>query len=283
VAEDVIPVGAEGSLVPEPGSIEAEPAKPLVPPLSRTERARQSAYRLRFVLVYFLLAVLAGCAIGALIVVLSRSPAAKPAAWSTWRPDGKSESARILEIATHVPKAYRLKSGRPLVIAEASSPSVSITNNGEQIDIPIAQITLLPALDSIDAASSLQISFCGGGKRASCELPLSKATATYLRRETLELALYTFKYANSIQSITFLMPPTNPQTAIFLQRRDVAKQLAQPLARSLSATPPKVGKIPAGELRVINKTTHPNLYHFDVRQVAGGRVVEVLTPVTPGS
>jgi hypothetical protein len=283
VAEDVIPVGAASSLEPGPGAIEAEPAKPLAPRVSRTERARQTAYRSRFVLVYFLLAVLAGSAIGALVVVLTRPSAPKKVAWSTWRPEGHNESARILQIATHVPKSYRLKNGRPLVIAEASSPSVSITNNGEQIDIPISQITLLPALDTVDASSSLQISFCGSGKQPSCELALSKAAATYLRRETLELALYTFKYASSIQSITFLMPPTSPQTAIFLQRHDVAQQLAEPLVHTLAATPPKIGKVPTSELRVINKTTHPNLYHFDVRQVAGGRVVEVLTPVTPGS
>jgi hypothetical protein len=280
MAEDVVPKRG-GNPLPPPStaaSIEAETAKP-VERLTRPERARRTAYRVRFILFYFGLALVAGSAIGALVVVLSR-PSAKPApAWSTWRPDGKSASARVLQIADRVPKGYRLQNGDPLVLAHASPPSISTPIGDQQVDLPISQITLLPALDTVSASRSLQISFCSAGK--DCPLALTVPSARLLRRETLELALYTFKYVDTIDSITFLLPPTNPQTAIFLQRSDLKKELSQPLARSLAEKPPKAGGIPAAELQVINHATRTRLYHFDVTQEAGGRVVEVLTPVPP--
>ena len=274
MAEDVVPIpGAH----PQPEPIEAEPAKPVEGRTeTRLEHARRTAYRFRFLLFYFALAVVMGSAVGAFIVVLSRPEATKKVAWSTWRPDGASESARILQIVDHVPKSYKAGNGQPLVLAHASAPSVTSESNGEQITIPISQITVLPALDTISASSSLQISYCGLGQ--TCQVALTPSTASLLKRETLELALFTFKYTDTVDSITFLMPPTAPQSAIFLQRHDVVKQLSQPFSSYLAEKPPKPGKIPQAELRVINKITQPRLYHFNVKPESSGSAIEVLTP-----
>jgi len=247
---------------------------------ARAERARSSAYRSRFVLVYFALAILGGSALGALIVVLERPHAKGAAAWSTWKPTGHSESARILQIVDHVPKAYRLATGKPLVLASVSRPSfATTTSDGQPIEVPVSQITILPALDTVDPASALQVSFCGVGSQ-TCQVALSAKTATYLRRETLEMALYLFRYASSVQSIMFLMPPTNPQTVIFIERHDVTKQLSQPLRRSLAEHTPSLDEIPSSESRVIDAVTQPRLYHLGAKQDSTNRLVEVLEPLS---
>ena len=80
-----------------------------------------------------------------------------------------------------------------------------------------------------------------------------------LRREALELALYTFKYNHSIQSVLAYMPPAKAANAsgqatpslIFLRRGDVKQALDQPLKTTL--LPPKTnlkpGQMTAAELR----------------------------------
>src|SRR5262249_55175184 len=158
MAQDVIP-GA-GRLPPptvQPTTIEAAPADQG----RRSERARRSPYRARFARVYFALAVLAGSAIGAFIVLDTRPKAATPAAWSTWKPSGHSESARILQIVEHVPKSYRLAGGKPLVSASVSRPSfATTTSDGQPIEVPVSQITILPALDIVATSNALQVAFC---------------------------------------------------------------------------------------------------------------------------
>jgi len=143
VAEDVTPVAAEGALVGQPGeaSIEAETAKPVNVPIPRSERARKSAYRMRFVLFYFGLAVVAGSALGAFVVVVQRPKAKPPAAWSTFVPTG-SLTARLFQIADVIPKSYRLKNGKQLVGVTASPPQQQITPDQGQsfVTLPLSQI-----------------------------------------------------------------------------------------------------------------------------------------------
>src|SRR5262249_48310696 len=126
VAEDVTPVPADGTIeLADDASIEAETAKPVNVPVARSERARRTAYRLRFVHVYSALAVVAGSALGAFVVVLQRPKAKPPADWSTFVPQG-SLTARLFQIADVIPKGYRLTNGDQLVGATASAPQQQI-------------------------------------------------------------------------------------------------------------------------------------------------------------
>ena len=66
------------------------PARRVVAPPSRTERARASAYYFRFTLAYALLTMLAVGGVGALVLVLLQHDAAPKPAWSTFKPTGSS-------------------------------------------------------------------------------------------------------------------------------------------------------------------------------------------------
>jgi len=109
------------------------------------------------------------------------------------------------------------------------------------------------------------------------------ARGTLLRREALELALYTFKYVNGTSSVLVLLPPRpdgKAATAVFLERSDVGGELGKPLSSTLTAPlTPGIGEIPVAELRAIQRITRPRLYTYGYVQGQNGSPIMVLTPV----
>jgi hypothetical protein len=258
----------------------------------REERARLSGYRRRFAMIYLALALIAGVGLGALIVLVSRPESGPPPVWSAWEPNG-SETARVRQIADHVAKAYRTPEGDQLVVALAGPPTV--TAGGETTNpIPIRAIAVRPDtsrgqaeeddIEIHDAANSMQFVLCGLGDACAIDGgEASQARHSLLRREALELALYTFKYLDGIDSVTVFLPPPpggeSPATAVFLRRGDVKQELSRPLRRTMSPGAPPLGEIPAGELQTLNRITLPRLYQFEYTQAQDLSAVLVLDPV----
>ena len=283
MAEGVTPESVPSTEVTAPAaaSIALEPAQPATAPeAGGTRRARSDGYRRRFGIVYFFLAVISGAAVGAFIVSVSRPRPPQAAAWSAWHPTG-NDTARILQISDRVPQSYRLSNGDALAVAHASSPTAVSTTN-QSVTVPVSQITVLPKLSTVDTAGSLQISLCGLG--ANCAIASGKAsTARYelLRREAIELALYTFKYVKPISSITVIMPPavnSKLPIAIFLPRTDVQSLLSRPLGDTLSERTPAIGRMRASEVALVNAIASPRTYAYDFESAGDGTAIEVLTP-----
>ena len=275
----------------QPPVIDAPLATPVEDETPREERARLSGYKRRFALIYLTLALIAGVGLGALIVLVSRPESGPPPVWSAWEPNG-SETARVRQIADHVAKAYRTPEGDQLVVALAGPPTV--TAGGETTNpIPIRAIAVRPDTsrgqaeeDDIaihDAANSMQFVLCGLGDACAIDGEASQARHSLLRREALELALYTFKYLDGIDSVTVFLPPPpggeSPATAVFLRRGDVKQELSRPLRRTMSPGAPPLGEIPAGELQTLNRITLPRLYQFEYTQAQDLSAVLVLDPV----
>src|SRR5262249_55905362 len=109
--------------------------RPLVAqrPATRSERARSTAYRYRFGIIYFFLAAVVGASIGAFIVIVGKPKPAPTPAWSAFEPTG-SPLARVTEIADQVPRDYQLKNGDQLVDAAGGIPQVTVPNQGK-IDV----------------------------------------------------------------------------------------------------------------------------------------------------
>jgi hypothetical protein len=272
--------------------VEAEPAELVGDGATRSDRARRSAYRTRFAAVYLALAVVAGAAIGALIVLLARPEPAPEPAWSAWQPSGSTD-ARVRQIASYVSSQYRLASGRPLAVATVEAPP-RVTISADQPDLPVKQIVIQPDTSEgqqeasdvtvVDGDSTVVFKLCGLGQDCS----ISEGTAspdryTLLRREALELALYTFKYVDDVDAVTVMLPPPpgaeSPPTAVYLRRGDVRSELGKPLRQTLSAGAPPLGQIPATELQTLNRITLPRLYNFQYTQAQDLSAVLVLDPV----
>lgn len=272
----------------------ASPAVPIVRPAaseSRAERARLAAYRTRFALVYVLLAIVAGAATGILVVLVSRGSPAPAPAWSDWQPTGSGDR-RVAQIASQIGSKYHLPSGNQMATVIAGSPRVT---GPDGTSFQVTAIAVRPDtskgqaeasdIDAVNAAGTVMYTLCGLGQQCSiAEGKPSTARLTLLRREALELGLYTFKYVKGTDSVLVLLPPRpdgKAATAVFLERSDVGSELGHPLSQTLTAPlVPGVGEVSADELRVIERVTRARLYTYGYVQGQDGSPIMVLTPVT---
>jgi hypothetical protein len=277
--------------------VEAEPAKPVEAKedQSRGERARKSGYRSRFGIVYFALAILAGAGVGSLVVLLARPDAAPAPTWSQWKPTG-SETAKARQIADHISKRYKLANGQQLSVALVGPPQVT-SADGQAVNVPVRAIAVLPDTSTgqqedsdvsvIDSAGTLQFVLCGLGENCSITSgEPSEARHALLRRQALELALYTFKYVDGVSSITVFLPPRPDAqtsgaapTAVFLPKKDVGDELGRPLSKTLTSTTPGIGEMDSTELGTVNRITRPRLYGYQYQQAQDGSAVLVLSPI----
>jgi len=282
-AADAKPVSRNGI-----GTTVAQPEE------SRSERARRLAYRGRFSVFYVVLAVIAGAGVGALLVLVGRGSPAPAPAWSAWEPTGSPERS-VAQIGDHVSRQCRLPSGNSLVAVTYSGLPFATGPDGSSFQVraiavqPDTTAGRAEAGDvhTVNAAGTVMYTLCGLGD--ACSIPEGKQTnarGQLLRREALELSLYTFHYLDGVDSTLVLLPPRadgKAATAVFLERGDVRSELAQPLDQSLDPVlTPGVGEIQAAEQSIIESTTKSRLYEYSYLQAQDGTPVMVLKPTVGG-
>jgi hypothetical protein len=276
VAEDV------SALPAEQAAADSRPRS-----VRRRERARGSSYRLRFGLLYFALAMVLGGAVGAFVVLAMRPEPAPDPEWSAWEPTG-SQTAKLRQIADRIPQAYK-QNGKQLTVSTAQPLSITT----EQGEVPIDTVFVLPDTsrglaeeDDIDRyAGDTVASFalCGVGGGEACSMPgkASVARATLVRREALELSLYTLKYVEGIDSVMVFMPPApdgQPTGTVFLTRADVAQELRRPLTELLPNREPAVGKLSEVEEGHVLRLVEPRIYAYEVQPAPDGSLLLALSP-----
>ncbi len=262
-------------------SIDAGPTTATPEPPQPAPRGVQP-HRVRFLFIYGTLGAVLAAAIAGVVVYAGRSINPGPT-WSAWKPGGGGVGA-AKQIADHIAKTYRLPNGNQLVDVIAKPPSVSPASS---VTIPLHYIAVQGAKSAgnpppvpISSDNSMMYSLCGLG--TSCAIASGKASVargTLVRREILELALYTFKYVGGVNHVIAFMPPppgTQPQYVVYLQRSDVASQLHVPLKLTLNAKVPLPSSIPAREVHTIDAVTEPHVYKFSLAQTQNGDAVLVL-------
>lgn len=274
MAEDVTPAPApDGEL-------------PILP--TRRDRARQSSYRFRFGILYIVLAAIVGAGIGSFVVLATGDGPAEEEAWSTWRPEGR-ENAYPTEIANYVASRYRLPSGRQLVGVFAGPAEVQeLPIRGVLIQHNATTPTKRADVDAIETGNSVLFNLCGVGRDCSiAEGRPTQARARLLRREALELALYTFKYVDDVDSVIALMPVNlgdpntdedDTSTALFLEKKDFGHQLSSPLQRTLSGQAGTV--IDPAEGLIVDTLTRPRHYLYDIQATQDLGAVLRFIPIT---
>ena len=189
-----------------------------------------------------MLAIIAGAGVGALLVLVGRGSPAPAPAWSAWEPIGSSER-RAAQIGDHVGDQYRLPSGNALVAVTYAGPPTVTGPDGSTFQV--RAIAVRPDttggraeandIDTVNAGNTVMYTLCGLG--TSCSIAEGKPTVArgqLLRREALELALYSFHYLDGIDSTLVLLPPRadgKAATAVFVERSDVRPELGRPLER----------------------------------------------------
>jgi hypothetical protein len=196
---------------------------------------RASVHNTRFVLAYLLIMLVFAGVVAAFAYMIGRS---NNEDWSSFKPQGQG-LARATAIANHVAPRYQ-QAGRQLAAIDAQPP---VAGNNVIEALAIARDTTQGVgggyLSVEPATNTLLYVFCGQGQDCSMPGTPTVERGRLLRRQSLELALYTFKYMGDIDSVVTLLPPRgNVVPAVWLRRRALEEQLDKPLRKTLPGPPP---------------------------------------------
>jgi hypothetical protein len=303
VARDLIPPPSPaGRPAPDP-----EPHEPGAPeetaPLADAPAGKPgpSPFRSRF---GFITGLLAGCALAAaaLFVVLlgqdeprrAATPAADPdlaANWSTWRPQSTAPISGAQEIAKKIGGTYKDAKAKRLVKVKGGRIAIGT------LPIPVAipsssddRYTILPGL-------GVQYTLAGYGKEGRLVgTEPSEERHRLLRREALELSLYSFRYLSEATMVVALLPPAprveqvhpkrkgrkaaKPEAfqrqALFYRRGELRDELKEPLAKTLATKAPRLDELSREEAKRIDRLTLKHLYTYVHHQEQDGSVYLLL-------
>lgn len=282
------------------GAVEAAAARPA---RGRAERARQTAYYFRFTLAYTLLAMVAAAGIATLVLVLTRPGGVRAPHWSAFVPTG-SPVAQVRQIATQVSSEYKAPTGRKLVTVVPgplqATRFLQADSGPVSVEVPISALAVQPDVSTgkheegdyitYSADSTVAYQMCGfGSAQQNCGVVSGTASASrgrLLRREALELSLYTLKYVPGTDAVlTYLPPPAGSQASpksLLVARKDVTRDLGHPLTRTLTPRKEVLGK-PLADAASIDRFTLSHLYTYDYQTLPGdGTAILVLTAASSG-
>jgi hypothetical protein len=278
----------EPDLLPEPArrpeTLPEAPAPPTSTEVGFPSGAQPpSTYAPRFRMIT---GALIGVAIGALaatgLLVAGGGPVEGPA-WSSWKPSDKDTEDGAEQIARHVGGRYRLPSGDqlvlvtggPLRVAGLDIPVRIAVDEGEQSTVSSSPLGggASSASESISEVKGRTVMYqlCGLGPR--CSINKGKPSTErflLLRREALELALYSFRYLSGVDNVVALLPPApgeKPQNALFFRKGDYEGSLDRPLAATLPSPPPTLNALPdSPEATLVQRLTDENLFRYSFQQ-----------------
>jgi hypothetical protein len=238
----------------------------------------------KFGAAYFALAAIVGVAIGTFVLLVERPAPKPPPPWSLWKPTAPAPADRATEIAEFVGAQYHLESGKRLVRVVVGGPGSSTDPIRALAVAKKANVQSQSDFDIVDASNTMMFILCGSGK--NCSIKEGKPTvarAAVLRREALELALYTFEYVKGTDSVVTFFPPKpgdDPTFALYFRKDDLDHQLDHPLARTLpKRRAPLPGKLSTNERKTIDDLTTTRVFRFELQRARSGERVLVLSPV----
>lgn len=272
-------------------------------------RSAPSPYSQKFLAVT---AALVGIALGAIaiaaVILVNTSNGGPGAAWSSWSPPD-SGVAGEREIADQVAPFYRATPSTQLVVVTAqniSGSSSSATGGGSSGGMQLAVRDPTSGVLSAIPGNTAIFNLCGLGP--SCAIAggtPSTARLLLLRREALELALYTLKYIGTVDNVVAILPPGHTTTtgqltakpptpgktattstlnvAVVLERQALQRFLQRPLRDTLpEPIAPTVTQMQsAPEAELVSVITGQGLFQHQLIQAQDGSSVLVLDPLPP--
>jgi hypothetical protein len=237
----------------------------------------------RFGLVFVVLAVIVGVAVGGFVVMLGRHTHHHASApWATWHPSQVGTFA-YQQIAAQVGHQYRLPNGQQLVAVDAKLPElqqIPISGVAMRSGPPGEQPKDLKVYPVVDGA---MFQLCGTGPGCAIPGTPSVARGLLVRREALELSLNTFKFLPGVDTVLVWIPSaagTTTKRALFFRRVDLQQQLSQPLKKTLPTekklTP---GQLSATDQANVERLTRFHLFDLDrIQQLPDSTLLPVFTP-----
>jgi hypothetical protein len=264
-------------------------------PRPTADRHGLTPYRSRFGVLYLALAVIAGIAVGGLIVSLGRGEQSQnttPTKLDVIKANDRGEIG-AQGLAEEVQRRYTLGPNEPLVNVVASRNTLQDGQlNTFRVryqlvrdqDATFGEDSRLIVLDN-----AIQYSLCGAARACAIPGQASADRLTLLRRMGLELALRTMRMDSRIGNVAIFLRPVPPPdntdgyVMMFERSRLEAGWLKDPLAKVLPGgdRPLRPGALTLSESQRIDKATRRHLY-IGVYQFVGGRdPLLQLVPVPP--
>jgi hypothetical protein len=259
------------------------PAKPSAP-------ARKEPHRVRFLFLYGTLGAVVAAAIAGIVLLASSSSSSSKSSsgpvvdanhpWSAWTPMLTGVDP-IRQIANHVGSSYRLD-GHQLLSVTARVPSVPTTTGDlpiSAVGVPVGSGSAVRG-DLLTSDTSQEFVLCGTG--SLCTISFGKpsvARGLMVRREALELALYTFKYIPNVNSVLTLIPAAPGDTthhfAAYYTRSDLEPELRRPLTATIAthSLPKEEGSV--------DQLARRFTYEYTLQQGLGNDAVMFLQPFGP--
>lgn len=198
--------------------------------------------------------------------------------WSAWRPTVAGTEAAA-QIAQYVGSSYKSSAGEQLMVVTGGPLSVSgagMSGGNLPLSIVVQRPPAQGGSASLVEGKGVLYRLCGLGK--DCAIAGKPSTERWLlvRREALELALYTFRYVDGVQNVVvFTPPPRRPDgrilvgkgapasRALFFRRADVEAQLRRPLSSTLTRTVPRPeAAARAPDAGFVDLLTAPRVFSF---------------------
>jgi hypothetical protein len=266
-------------------------------------------------------AMLIGIAIGALVVaglvIVGGSHGGSTGKWSSWAPTD-SGSLGTREIADHIAPLYRISGTDQLDVvtvvnlqsaATAPTTSAASSTSSSSSGLQVA-VRADPSKSAVSLLNGKTVAYnlCGVGS-PNCVIGVGKASTDrllLLRREALELALYTFKYIGGAQNVVAILPPgrttqgcsgicPKPNTktttkplnmAILFVHDELAPWLGRPLSDTLPLQfPPAVPQLSlwrqTPEASLVDQITARGLFSERLSSAQDGSNLIVLEPLPP--
>ena len=199
--------------------------------------------------------------------------------WSTFKPSSDGLDTGPREIADYVGRQYRLPTGEQIVAVTGGPLEYEV----EEQKLPMKIVNRESVADGgdikIHEGRGVLYRMCGLADKCAIAGKSNPDRTLLLRREALELALYSFHYLDDIDHVVVFIPPATavddpakakavaePEPyALHFSRDDVAGQLARPLRATLPTPVPNPDTITiAPNTPAIRELTYANLFKFSL-------------------
>jgi hypothetical protein len=198
--------------------------------------------------------------------------------WSTWHPTGEDELDVARQIADHVGVRYRLGNANQLVVVRSGDLQVA----GKPVTVALRTARTGGDIELIEGNGVLYTLNGLGTHGSILGGEPSEERLLLLKREALELALYTFRYTEDVDMVVALLPPNpeaeteaessgdlGPVPALLYRPGDLRAELAVPLDATVPARTPRPEQfdLEKPEAKRIDALTRPNFFTGTFRQI----------------
>jgi hypothetical protein len=260
--------------------------------------------------------LLVGLAVGALavagVILIAGNKSSSSVKWSDWQPSD-SGMAGAREIADHVAPLYRISGTDQLAVVTVvnlanSAAAQAALASGTANQTSGLQIAVQPNSSSSSlsllSGNTIAYNLCGLGT-TNCAIGVGTASPDrllLLKREALELALYTFRYISGTANVVAILPPGHTTSsctlcakpdqhpvvrplnlALLFLHDELSPWLSSPLSQTLPEQfPPAVNQVRAApESSLVEQITARGEFTENIEQAQDGSNLLVLKPLPP--